>query len=80
MSLCAETLPMLMEMSIINMAVIVAVQGTAIEMGSVEALWETQRVLKGIEQRVLDRLSDYYEEALKHPEVAKKYNAMRSDR
>jgi hypothetical protein len=80
MSLCDETLPMLMEMSIINMAVIIAVHGTAIEMGSVEALWETQRILKGIEQRINDRLMHYHEEAKMHPEVAAKYNAMRSDR
>jgi dihydroxyacid dehydratase/phosphogluconate dehydratase len=78
--LCDKTLPMLMELSVINMAVIMAVQGTAIEMGSVEALWETQRVLRGIEQRVNDRLVAYHEEAANHPEVAKKYNGMRSDR
>jgi len=78
--LCDETLPMLMEMCIINMAVIVAVQGTQIEMGSDEAKWETQRVLKGIEQRVGDRLEKYHEEARMHPEIAKKYNAMREDR
>jgi len=69
--LCREALPMLMEMSIINMSVIIAVRGTAIEMGSVEALWETQRVLKGIEQRVNDRLMKYHEEAMMHPEVGR---------
>jgi hypothetical protein len=78
--LCSETLPMLLEMSIINIAVIIATSGTAIDQGSDEALWETQRVLKGIEQRVGDRLEKYHEEARMHPEIAKKYNAMREDR
>jgi hypothetical protein len=61
--LCEKTLPVVMEMAIINMATILGTRGTAIELGSQEAQWETERVLTGIEGRLMERVRVYYEMA-----------------
>lgn len=63
MGLCDETLPYILENLIINIATIIALKGTIIEMGTQEAQWETERVLAGIEGRVVARLRSYYEES-----------------
>lgn len=61
--LCDKTFPLILENAIIQMATIIAIKGTAIDMGSQEAQSETERVLNGIEEKVLNRLRAYYDEA-----------------
>lgn len=61
--MCKTTLPFIMELGIINMAVIVAIKGTTIEMGTKDAERETVRVLTGIEERVIALVAEVYAEA-----------------
>lgn len=62
-SMCKTALPFIMELGIINMAVIIAIKGTAIEMGTEDAERETVRVLTGIEARVIALVNEVYAEA-----------------
>lgn len=64
-NLCEKAMPMVLELAIINMSTIIALNGTVIEMGSKEAEWETVRVLTGIEARLMERVALYYGEARK---------------
>lgn len=61
--ICKDAMPYLMDLAVINMAVLVGIEGTAIEHGSQEAQWETERVLTGIEARLMERVREYYAEA-----------------
>lgn len=58
--ICHKAMPEVFEMAIINMATIIALDGTIIEMGSQEAQWETERILTGLEGRLLERVREYY--------------------
>jgi hypothetical protein len=55
---CKDALPFMVDTLNIVLATHMATQGTAIERGTKEARWETERVLKGIEARLM-RVLDY---------------------
>lgn len=76
-SMCNATLPFIMDISIINMAVIVALKDTIIEMGTQEAERETVRVLTGIEERVIALAREIYAEARERGVTAETVRAMR---
>lgn len=77
LNLCNKTLPFIMDLSIINMAVIVALKGTIIEMGTEDAERETVRVLTGIEERVITLAREIYAEARERGVTAETVRAMR---
>jgi hypothetical protein len=54
--LCRESTEGAFEQLIIVIATGLAISGTIIEPATQEAVWETERVLKDIEQRCLDQL------------------------
>jgi hypothetical protein len=54
--LCKESAQSAFEQIILIIATGLAINGTAIDAGSQEAHWETERVLKGIESRLMGQL------------------------
>lgn len=74
---CDKSLPYLMDMVVICLAVRLGTLGTAIEDGTQEAQWETERVLTGLEARVLARVRWMYDFGRKHGLTAEKVRAMR---
>lgn len=52
-----------LELVIITLATVAALRGTQIECGTQEAQWETERVLTGIEERLLHKLRWMHEQA-----------------
>ena len=59
-NICREAEVPAFEMSILAMAACVALRGTIIQPGSDEAKWEIDRVLTGLEGRLLSRAADYH--------------------
>jgi len=73
-NLCKDSANAALEQMILVIATGLAIGGTIIESGSQEAFWETERVLTGIEGRVMRQLQYAQEMSNKHglnPEKAK---------
>lgn len=75
--LCKESLPFLLDMLVINVMAYVVTSGTAIEMGSQEAQWETERLVAGMEERLLRSVRHVYDEGRKFGLTREKVMAMR---
>lgn len=59
MELCPDALPFFLELMVLSLLTYVArSQGPALEYGSQEMEWETERLLHGMEARVLERSRD----------------------
>lgn len=58
--LCQNAAQYVLEHSILNMVTFLAIAGTAIDEGSQEAEWETDRILTGIETRLRERVKELY--------------------
>jgi hypothetical protein len=63
--MCRVAMPFVMENLIIQLVTQLALMGTVIEAGTNEALWESERVLNGLEARVLAQMRHAYEHAQK---------------
>jgi hypothetical protein len=73
-NLCKDSAAGSLEQLVLVIATGLAIGGTIIESGSDEAFWETERVLKGIEERLMGQLRYANEMSRKHgmnPEKAK---------
>lgn len=75
--LCKESLPFLLDMLTINVLAYVVSSGTAIEIGSQEAQWETERLVTGTEERLLRAVRHVYEEGRKFGLTREIVRAMR---
>lgn len=58
--LCRNAAQYVLEHSILNMVTFLAIADTAIDEGSQEAEWETDRILTGIETRLRERVKELY--------------------
>jgi hypothetical protein len=75
---CLTSLPYVMDIVLLSLAVSVGTSAApAIEQGSQEAEWETERVLQGIEARVLARVRETYARGREAGLTAETVRAMR---
>lgn len=61
---CKDALPYMLDLAIISITAYIAkTQGPALEYGSVEIQAESERLMTGLEARVIARMKDVYERA-----------------
>lgn len=78
MNLCAEAMPYLLELTLISvLAYMAKASGPALEYGSKEIEWESERLLDGMEARVLARMRETYARGREIGLTEEKARAMR---
>lgn len=76
--LCAKALPFLLETSIVSILTRIArAEGPALQCGTQEMQWEAERLLSGLEGRVLKRMRETYELGRELGMTEETVNAMR---
>lgn len=76
---CEKSIPFIMDTLIIIVATHIGIKDTVIEMGTPEAQWETERVLTGIEARLMAVLKYQYELSKKLGLTEARVKAMRAE-
>lgn len=76
--LCVEALPYFLDLCVVSILTMIAKrQGPALQFGSREIEWEVERLLTGMEARVLARSRDTYDQSRQHGLTEEVVKAMR---
>ncbi len=74
---CRDSIPHILDMVVLSLMTHVVMYETAIECGTQEALWETERLITGMEERLIRTARHLYEESKALGLTAEKVQAMR---